>query len=349
MSLFAGDTRTDRTTGCLSSFGLEERLDAEVALGGRHGQPAALVLVGLGEDPWRASTLRWVAERLGECTRPGDVIARLRSGEFALLLPATVKSDALLVASRAREALASRVIPSTGVAGFPEDGVDALGLFEHAWEKLYPERDVERTAEPPRATLSWTTAFAEAQDRRMTVANHHNRLVGHHAAEIATRLGWAQSDVEMLRLAAVFHDVGKVALPDRLISKPGPLTPTEFVQVADHPVVGARMLERVEGLEPAAEWVLRSHERYDGSGYPDGLAGERIPLGARILHVAGAIDAMTSSRPYQSALSLDEALGELRRNAGTQFDPNVVAAFEGYLAEMRAPEPRGEGDEPRTA
>ena len=169
----------------------------------------------------------------------------------------------------------------------------------------------------------------------MTARHDHARVVGEHSAEVARRLGWGERDVEMLRLAAVFHDIGKVALPDRVLAKPGPLTPAEFVQMAEHPVVGARMLARVDGLEAVSEWVLRSHERFDGSGYPDGLAGRRIPQASRILHAADAFDAMTSPRPHQLPLTLDEALNELRRYAGTQFDPEVVAAFEAYVADAR--------------
>ena len=344
-----GDSRTDRVTGCLSARGLEERLEAELAVGGRRGEPVALVIVSFGEGRHRASLLRWAAERLGECTRPGDAIARVGAGDFALLLPVTVRSDACIVAARARAAISPRASScAIGVAGFPEDGIEAEGLLEHARGELGP------TPKPPseeaHATLSWTAAFAEAQERRMTSPNRHNQLVGQHAAEIASRLGWNEDDVAMLRLAAVFHDVGKVALPDRVLAKPGPLTPAEFVQVAEHPVVGARMLARVEGLETASDWVLRSHERYDGSGYPDGLVGEQIPMGARILHLVGAFDAMTSPRPYQVPLSVSDAVDELWRNAGTQFDPGVVAAFEAYVTGANRPGGGGRrdgGDEPQ--
>jgi HD-GYP domain-containing protein (c-di-GMP phosphodiesterase class II) len=106
--------------------------------------------------------------------------------------------------------------------------------------------------------------------------------------------------------------------------------------MAEHPAVGARIVERIDGLEEVAEWVLRSHERFDGSGYPDGLAGHQIPEGSRILLVADAFDAMTGPRPYQIPLGLDDALAELRLHAGTQFDPEIVAAFEDHVAALRA-------------
>jgi putative nucleotidyltransferase with HDIG domain len=334
-------------TGCLDDWGLRERLEAELALGARRGQAAALVLVELPGGEHRRAMLRWAAARLTGCTRPGDALARLTGGEFALLLPATVKADARAVAARARTSLAQRAQAAIGVAGYPEDGIDAAGLLDHARAELHPTR-VNRPAKPARAPLAWAAAFADAQDRRMTARHDHSRVVGEHAAEIAVRLGWEAEEVAMLRLAAVLHDIGKVALPDRVIAKPGPLTPSELVQMAQHPVIGARMLAHVEGLEVVAEWVLRSHERFDGSGYPDGLAGDRIPMASRILLAADAFDAMTSPRPHQPRLTLDEAMMELRRHAGTQFDPDVVAAFEAYIAEA-APE-GGElgGDEPHT-
>jgi len=342
-------TRTDAVTGCLDAYGFEERLDAELALGARRGQPTSVVLVELCEHDGNTDTLKWAAARLLQCTRPGDALARLGGGEFALLLPATVKADARAVAARARNALSLRMKGGTGVAGYPEDGIDIAGLLAHARGELHPSRRAPQE-EPAGATLAWATAFADAQDRRMTMPHEHARLVGHHAAEIAVRMGWEEDEIAMLRLAAVLHDVGKVVLPDRVITKPGPLTPSEFVQMAEHPVVGARMLARVDGLEVVAEWVLRSHERYDGSGYPDGLAGSAIPMASRILHTADAFDAMTSPRPHQQPLGLDEALGELRRHAGGQFDPAVVRAFEAYVAEARAPD-GGEqgGDEPFAA
>jgi HD-GYP domain-containing protein (c-di-GMP phosphodiesterase class II) len=345
----ARGSRTDAATGCLDARGLEERVDAELALGARRGQAATLVLVELSAERRRASSLRWAAARLAECTRPGDALARLAGGEFALLLPATVKADARAVAARARSALSPRITAATGVAGYPEDGVDLGGLLDHARGELHPTRASEPST-PAEVPLSWATAFADAQNRRMTASHDHARLVGDHAAEIALRLGWQDEEIAMLRLAAVLHDIGKVALPDRVIAKPGPLTPAEFLQMSEHPVVGARMLARVEGLEMVADWVLRSHERFDGSGYPDGLAGERIPLASRILHAADAFDAMTSPRPHQHPLGLDEALAELRRHTGTQFDPVVILAFEAYVADARAPEGESPGgDEPHAA
>jgi putative nucleotidyltransferase with HDIG domain len=333
-------TRTDPVTGCLDAAGFQERLDAELAVSMRRGEPAALVLAELTEVPAGAAgadMVRWGAERLAGCTRPGDVVARLAGGEFAILLPGTVKSDARAVADRARNDLIELGAAAVGLAGYPEDSASADAMWHHAREELRPGR-AGAAAEAASVPLSWATAFARVQDRRMTARHDHSWVVAEHAAAIAVRLGWGEEDLEKLRLAAFLHDVGKVAVPERVLCKPGPLTPAEFGMMAEHPAVGARMVGRIEGLEAVSEWVLRSHERFDGSGYPDGLAGDAIPEGSRILLVADAFDAMTGPRPYQLPLSIDDALRELRRHAGTQFDPRVVEAFDAYLAEMRAPD-----------
>jgi len=126
----------------------------------------------------------------------------------------------------------------------------------------------------------------------------------------------------------MLHDVGKVSVPDSILRKPGPLTPDEYEEIKRHPVAGAEIVQRVEGLEPIVPWVRHSHEHFDGSGYPDGLSGETIPPASRILLVADAYDAMTSHRAYRRAMSPEDAQAELRKNAGTQFDPACVEAFE---------------------
>ena len=132
--------------------------------------------------------------------------------------------------------------------------------------------------------------------------------------------------IELIRLAGSLHDLGKLAIPEEILRKPAPLTEAERLVLERHPQIGFRMLESL-GVDPVADWVLHHHERWDGGGYPDGLPAERIPLGARIIFVADAYDAMTSDRVYRRRLSSHDALAELQRCAGSQFDPEVVAAF----------------------
>jgi two-component system cell cycle response regulator len=137
--------------------------------------------------------------------------------------------------------------------------------------------------------------------------------------------------------AAVLHDIGKIGIPSELLRKQGPLSSGEREHMRSHPEIGARILEPVERLRQLAPLVRFSHECWDGTGYPDGLAGEQIPLGARIISVCDAFDAMVSDRPYRGGRSTDEALAELRSHAGTQFDPVVVEAFEQAVRDHRAP------------
>ena len=138
---------------------------------------------------------------------------------------------------------------------------------------------------------------------------------------------------ELIR-AAELHDVGKMAVPDEILHKPGPLTHEEWTFIRRHPLVGERILSAAPALLPVAKIVRATHEHWDGSGYPDGVAGDEIPLGARIVSVCDAFDAMITHRAYSPARSVDEALAELRACAGTQFDPAVVAAFFDEIASL---------------
>jgi putative nucleotidyltransferase with HDIG domain len=165
----------------------------------------------------------------------------------------------------------------------------------------------------------------------MATPVEHSTIVARYAAGIAAQLGWSGADLAHVRIAAMLHDIGKVVLPDRILQKPDSLDDCEYEEVKRHPAEGAELINRVEGMGTIAEWVRHSHEHYDGSGYPDGLAGDAIPLASRILLVADAFDAITSDRPYRSAQSQMDALVELRRHAGRQFDPHCVDALEKFV------------------
>ena len=155
----------------------------------------------------------------------------------------------------------------------------------------------------------------------------HAARVGSHAEAMARRLSWTEDRVDVLRLGAALHDVGKVNLRPGLLQKPGRLDPEELAAIRAHPVEGAWMIAGVQAFEAALPYVLFHHERWDGTGYPTGRAGYEIPLEGRLLAVADAFDAMTSLRPYRDRLSSDEAAQEVEQCAGSQFDPHLAEIF----------------------
>ena len=158
------------------------------------------------------------------------------------------------------------------------------------------------------------------------LADHAGRVAAH-AEAIAVRLGWTSTQLDTLRLGAVLHDVGKASVRDEVLSKPGALDPDELAEIRAHPVEGLWLIVGVPELAPALPYVLFHHERWDGNGYPTRRSGTDIPIEGRILAVADAFDAMTTDRPYRSAMSLDSAVDELKRGAGSQFDPEVAGAL----------------------
>ena len=192
--------------------------------------------------------------------------------------------------------------------------------------------DRELTRDELCTTLQRLAGLLEARD---AYTHGHTRRVTRHAERIARSLGLSDDDVAEVRVAAALHDVGKVNTPREVLTKPGRLTDQEFEVVKRHPVDGAKLVEAL-GDPNITAMVRHHHERLDGNGYPDGLAGDAIPLGARIIAVADTFDAITSSRPYRSASQHKEALDVLAKEAGTQLDPAAVDAFTGYYSGRRA-------------
>jgi response regulator RpfG family c-di-GMP phosphodiesterase/HD-like signal output (HDOD) protein len=176
-------------------------------------------------------------------------------------------------------------------------------------------------------TRGFVRAIADALEAKDEHVHGHARRVRSYAAAVGRQMGLDEEVLEQLALAAFLHDIGKIGTPDQILLKPGPLTPEETAQVRQHARRGARMLTGIVGLGGAADAVLYHHEHFDGTGYPDGLSGERIPLLSRIILVADAYDAMTSPRPFREALTHEEAVARLSEGAGSSFDPEVVRTF----------------------
>jgi two-component system cell cycle response regulator len=234
---------------------------------------------------------------------------------------------------------------SMGVAAFPLHGQspEALGRAAeqalHAAIRLGGDRAVISSAEvkgppatgrpseaEPHVELEMLLHLAEALDVKESGTTTHSRRVGRIAELAARELGLAPDRVERVRVAAVLHDVGRVGVPERLLTKPGPLSSAEWTLVRSHPEVGARMVDTTD-FDDLPSWILTHHERPDGGGYPEGVPWDEVPLEGRIIGVADAWEAMTSERAYRPALALDEAARELRRGAGSQFDERVVDAL----------------------
>src|SRR5215467_7000225 len=207
-----------------------------------------------------------------------------------------------------------------------------LGRLEDEKKRVEIEkRHVEDIASLHMRTIE---ALALAIDAKDQTTHKHLHRVRIYASEIAKELGLSSKELEALRAAALLHDIGKLAVPEHIINKPGRLTPEEFDKLKIHPIVGAEILERVAFPYPVAPIVRAHHEKWDGSGYPEGLAGEEIPIGARILAAVDCLDALATDRQYRKALPLDEAMAKVVQLSGRDFDPQVVAVLKRRYIEL---------------
>jgi diguanylate cyclase (GGDEF)-like protein/putative nucleotidyltransferase with HDIG domain len=207
-----------------------------------------------------------------------------------------------------------------------------LGRLEAEKERVEVEkRHVEQIASLNMRTIEALALAIEAKDH---TTHTHLQRVRTYAVEVARELSLAEEQIEALRAAALLHDIGKLAVPEQIINKPGKLTPEEFEKMKVHPLVGAEILDRVAFPYPVAPIVRAHHERWDGSGYPEGLAGESIPIGARILAAVDCLDALASHRQYRPALPLSEAMAKVKEKSGTWFDPKIVSILERRYVEL---------------
>ncbi len=355
---------TDPLTGLGNRRRFDERINAEVPPVDR-GSPVSVCLVDVdGLKRINDSYGHPLGDRLleavgGRLAASGEAF-RLGGDEFALLLPGVEPEQARLLVELVLVDLVlddghdEHVNISAGVAAYPRDGETPVVLVDRADEALYFSKrhapgsvsahaagglalQAAPGADGPadRAMrLQAATSLARGLDSQDALDGSHSQAVGSLAARIGARMGWEAEQCKLLELAGRLHDLGKVGIPAEILEKDGPLAPDERRLVERHPAIGSNMLASLR-LGAVSDWVLHHHERWDGTGYPDRLAGEAIPLAARILAVADAFEALTSDRVYRERLTDSAALGELERGTGTQFDPNVVAAL---VAELADPE-----------
>jgi diguanylate cyclase (GGDEF)-like protein/putative nucleotidyltransferase with HDIG domain len=353
--------RRDPVTDLLNRRGFEELFDMELERARRTDRSLSVVVGDI--DRFKAlndrfghgagdEALRRVAESITKAKRGFDSAARIGGEEFAILAPDADEHGAYILAERARTGVEQQfnagpgpLTISFGIVSFPVHGQTAEALLQAGDQALYAAKRLGRNrsvissaevpgilARGPRASteghveLATLLSLAEALDVRDSGSPSHCQRVGRFSELIARELGLPPDSVERVRIAGILHDVGRVGVPDELIDKEGPLSEDDWEWIRSHPAIGARMLETTE-FDDIGSWILAHHERPDGSGYPEGLAADAVPLEASILGVADAYEAMTAKRPYRGALDPDAASEELRRNAGQQFDERVVDAL----------------------
>jgi len=276
--------------------------------------------------------LERLGQRLAAAVGDAGTAYRLGGDEFCVLLHAGRESGLISssVAALREHGEAFTIGASYGTVALDEPG-SAEEALQLADGRMYEQKNGGRKSAGAQSKDVLLRALAE----RYPDIGSHLDGVAEQAIEVAHALGVAQSEIEAIGQAAELHDIGKVAIPEAILLKPGPLDAAEWEFMRTHTIIGERIVAAAPALSRVAKLVRSSHERWDGAGYPDGLGGEGIPLGARIIAACDSFDAMVTDRPYSAARNFEDALAELERCAGTQFDPAVVEAFVKVLRRPR--------------
>jgi diguanylate cyclase (GGDEF)-like protein/PAS domain S-box-containing protein len=278
------------------------------------------------------------AKVLQRNTRKDDVLARVGGDEFALLLPKTDSSEAQAIMEHIRLECLDTIVNvnrqeielsiSMGHATKTESPEPISQVLKIAEDFMYRRKLLERTSLHSSFFNSLRKSLFE---RSQETDEHAERLVAM-TRKVGKSLGFQESQLNELQLLSTMHDLGKISIDNKILTKPGKLTEIEWLEMKKHPSIGYRIAMTSPDLKPIADYILCHHERWDGKGYPQGLCGESIPLLSRILAVSDAYDAMTTDRPYRKALTKEVAFAEIEKNSGTQFDPEIVKIF---LEEMQ--------------
>jgi diguanylate cyclase (GGDEF)-like protein/putative nucleotidyltransferase with HDIG domain len=349
----------DPLTGLPTANVFEGQLEAEVERSRRHGNALSVAIFDV--DGFRQvnarhgrlagdAVLKAVGELLAQWSRTNDVACRTSADEFSVMLPETTAEEAKQFAERILLELevlqvgtVNGISASAGAAAYhrPISAGELVAEAGAALDKARaagggrahaagaPTAEEETPAHNPHEDA--VLALAEALNERDRYTGEHSEEVVDLVAGVARGLGLNDQEVARIKMAALLHDIGKVAIPDGILNKPGKLDEEEWKLMREHPVIGERILRAIPGMGSVARIVRHEHERFDGAGYPDGLSGEDIPIGSRIILACDAYHAMTSDRPYRKAMPHAEAIRELGKNAGTQFDPQVTEILIGAL------------------
>jgi diguanylate cyclase (GGDEF)-like protein len=363
------DARTDNLTGLGNHRAYQSVLRERIELSERGGEPFSLCLVDVDNfkhvndvyaHPVGDDVLVLIGDMLGSADRAEAF--RFGGDEFAVLFSLDEMSAYRQLETIQRElstidaSPAGPVTISVGIASFPahadsaeelqrtadgalywskQHGKNRSCLYSPSLVRIYSPEELERETER-NARLRAAKNLVRFVDARDSSTANHSEVVAALAEAIGIELALDAEMVDHLRLCGLLHDLGKIGLPDAILKAPRRLTEEEYAIVQRHPEFGHALLDGL-GIEPVDDWVLHHHEHWDGSGYPHGLAGEDIPLGARIILVADAFEAITADRPYRPAQSEGAALLELQRHGGSQFDPVVVEALRRHIESVGMP------------
>ena len=345
---------TDALTGLRNHRAFHEDLTRDLQRVARGGSSLALVMLDLddlktvNDDLGHQAgdqRLKDVAEAIGAVQRAADGAYRIGGDEFAVILPDVGSAEALRFTQRLSQRLRSSELGVAVTAGIAEalelrDKEDLIRDADfaligakrfHQAAAVYTPAMKPGASGPPVAdhdqrVRQLSIALARAVDAKDAYSRGHSQAVSRLCALVARELELPEEQVARMRVAGLLHDVGKIGVPDGILQKPATLTDAEYERIKGHAALGADIV-RAADLAPEAEYVQHSHERLDGTGYPDGLAGPLIPTESRIIHVVEAFQAMISDRPFRPARSQRFAIEQLRHHAGTQFDPLVVEAL----------------------